>query len=285
MKAAISGSTGFIGRSLTVFLTGRGWEVTALTRADFNKGTGHLANIISSHDAVVHLSGAPIIRRWTPEYKKELYSSRIDTTRRLAEAVQVAQVPPRVLVSASAVGILKGEGIYREDNAVLANDFVGRLCQDWEKSTAPAAQVSQVVNLRIGVVLDKREGALKKMLPPFRFGLGGKIGNGRQLFTWIHIDDLLSAIAFIIESPRISGPVHAAAPEVVTNRQFTTLLAGVLRKPAFIPVPSFLLYMIYGQAAKTLTEGQGALPAVLTENGFVFRYPKLQEALRNLFVQ
>jgi len=278
----LTGASGFVGSHLKKMMETRGWEVKTLSRADFAAGSGHLQKLIDGSDAVVHLAGAPIARRWNAKVKQELRDSRILTTRALREAICGCQNPPRVFISASAVGIYEGFGIHDENSTLLAQDFLGRLCVDWEAEALLAKDCTRVVNPRIGLVLGREGGFLQRQLPFFRLGLGGPIGYGRQGFPFIHIFDLCAGIIFMIENGEMHGPVNMVAPEMVDNRTFARTLGKLLHKPAFLPVPGFALWILFGQGAEAITAGQFVQPARLLAAGFQFKYPSLKEALRDV---
>ncbi len=278
-KICLSGATGFVGSYLGKMMETRGWEVKPLSRADFIAGSEHLKKLVDGSDAVVHLAGAPIARRWNAKVKQELRDSRILTTRALSEAICGCQNPPRVFVSASAVGIYEGFGIHDEHSTLLAQDFLGRLCVDWEAEALLAERCTRVVNPRIGLVLGREGGFLQRQLPFFKLGLGGPIGCGRQGFPFIHIFDLCAGIVFIIENDEMRGPVNMVAPEMVDNMTFARTLGKLLHKPSFLPVPAFALWFLFGQGVEAITAGQFVQPARLLAAGFQFKYPSLQEAL------
>lgn len=281
----LTGASGFVGSHLKKMMESRGWDVKTLSRSDFAAGSGHLQKLIDGSDAVVHLAGAPIARRWNAKVKQELRDSRILTTRALSEAICACQNPPRVFVSASAVGIYEGFGIHDENSTALAQDFLGRLCLDWEAEAKRACDCSRVVNPRIGLVLGRDGGILQRQLPVFRMGLGGPIGCGRQGFPFIHIHDLCRAFIYILENESLQGPVNVVAPELVDNRTFAFTMGKILRKPAFWPVPRFALWLLFGQGAEAITAGQFVQPAKLLAAGFEFTFPHLKEALTDLIVK
>ncbi len=284
MKIILSGSTGFIGRTLSASFSEQHWTVETLSRMDL-ADAGRLAEKISGADAVIHLAGAPILKRWTRSYQQEIYSSRILTTRRLADAVRNCPKPPALFISTSASGAVRKNTIAGESEAEKDVGFIGDLCRDWEKAALEAAGATRVVVCRLSVVLDPAEGALHQMLWAFKLGIAGRIGTGRQLFSWIHRDDLVKAYHHIIGTGSLTGIVHLAAPGIVTNAEYSAALGRVLKRPAVIPVPVFLLRMVFGQAASVISEGQGMVPEKLLRSGFQFRFPNLEEALRDLLAR
>jgi uncharacterized protein len=281
MKIALTGSNGLIGRRLQKEFASRGWEVIAISRQDQYEGGERLIAKLYGTDAVIHLSGAPIIHRWTAKYKAEMISSRVKTTENLARAIAAMQYPPKVFISTSAVGIYSDQGIYTESNGVFANDFLGVLCQQWETATQAANQKTRVLIFRLGIVLDKNGGALKKMILPFKFGLGGPIGSVKQMVSWIHIDDLAAAFLFAFEH-EISGPFNLSAPEAISNSEFSKALAKALHGSSWLNVPIFALKLLYGEGASVLTGGQIAVPERLLKTGFVFQFPNITNALNDL---
>lgn len=282
MRIAISGANGFIGRNLKVVLQKRGWEVIPLERNDFDHGTDHLVRIISGTDVVINLAGAPIVHRWTEIYKQELRNSRINTTRRLVDAMAVTAQPPKLFISTSAIGIYSGEGTHTEIDYNPAGDFMGKLCQDWETEAKAAATFTRTVIFRLGIVLARDGGALPKMMLPFKLGLGGKIGSGRQGFSWIHIQDLIAAYLFVIENSHLNGVFNLTSPGPCDNITLTKTIARILHCPAFFEVPVFVLKLIYGEGAAAVTEGQIALPERLLSAGFQYKFPELEGALRDI---
>ena len=236
-------------------------------------------------DAVIHLAGESIAQRWTAAAKTRIRNSRVNGTRLLAEAL--AQLPqrPQALISASATGYYgnRGDELLDEQSAPGAG-FLAELCRDWEPATRPAANSGiRVVNLRLGVVLSAKGGALRKMLPAFRLGLGGKLGNGRQYWSWIAIDDLLSIIRYVLSNERFSGPINAVSPHPVTNAEFTRALGSALRRPAFFNVPAFAVKLLFGEMGETaLLASFRVRPARLEQSEFVCRFARLEDALEHL---
>ena len=281
-KIILSGKTGFLGSHLSAFLNRSGYEVVGLGRQDFLLDSRDMARKLEGAKAIIHLAGAPIIGRWTASYQKKIYDSRISTTRKLVAAIRLLDSKPEVFLSASAVGIYPDQGQHDESSGLVSEGFLGEVCTDWEAEATRASKMCRTVMLRFGVILGQGGGALPKMALPFRFGIGGKIGSGKQMMSWIHLDDVVKAIHFAITKPDIKGPVNVTAPNPVSNKTFTKTLARVLRLPALFPVPSFMLRLVFGQGAIVLTGGQTAIPKKLQESGFVFKYPELEPALRDL---
>ena len=295
MKALVTGATGFIGRRLLPRLK---WPA-ALTRDPERAGTA-LANVeihrwepeagppptdaFRGVDTVFHLAGESVAAgRWSAARKQRIRDSRVLGTRHLVAALAALKERPAVLVSASAIGYYgdRGDEALDED-ALPGNDFLAGVCKDWEAEANRAAELGiRVVTPRIGIVLGKGGGALEKMLTPFRLGLGGRLGSGRQWMSWIHIDDLIALLLYA--GPRhISGPMNAVAPNPVTNREFTRELAGALHRPAIFPVPEFALKLAFGEMAGVLLASQRVVPAVAQRTGYRFQYPELADALREI---
>lgn len=277
MRVLVTGATGFIGRRLVQSISAEGHSVEALGRATPDHAK------LAEAAAVVHLAGEPVAQRWTRAAKERIRSSRIEGARRLVEALAALDRRPETLVSASAVGYYgsRGEEELTETSAP-GRGFLPEVCIEWERAAAEAGRLGmRVVCLRFGVVLG-RGGALAKMLPPFRLGLGGRLGDGRQWMSWIHVDDAVALIRRAIDSPEMRGPVNATAPAPVRNAEFTRELAAALHRPAVLPVPAAVLRLMYGEMSEILLGSQRVLPAAAQAAGFEFRYPELRHALRNL---
>lgn len=297
LRVAITGASGLLGGALADFLTSGGHEVIRLVRHRPEPGSpdaywdpsrldGEVErDKLEGLDAVVHLAGAGIAdQRWSPARKAEILDSRRVGTRVLSEALTRLARPPRVLVSASAVGYY-GDGadhIFDEHHRVAGKGFLAEVCQAWELASEPAKKAGiRVVNLRLGVVLSPKSGALAKMLPAFQAGAGGPIGSGRQWLSWIGLDDALGTVLHLINDAEISGPVNAVAPQPVTQAEFAHTLGRVLHRPSFMPLPSAAVIALFGEMGQAaLLEGQRVVPAVLQERKFAFATPWLEEALR-----
>ena len=282
MKAAISGSSGFQGSAVTAMLREMGFEVIPLQRKDLYGSPEGLSNKIRGAEVVIHLAGAPIIGRWTPKYRKEIYHSRIQTTRNLANAMEMLEEKPGTFICASGVDIYPPGGTYTEESTAIAGNFLGKVCQDWEAEALKAPAEVRVLNFRFGVVLGRDGGALPKLALPFRFFVGGPIASGRQMFSWVHLDDVLHVFRFAMENKNLSGPVNVCSPQAVTNKQLSKAIGRKLNRPAFIPVPAFFLKLVLGKGAMMLTEGQEALPKKLEDQGFEFQFPEIGKALDDL---
>ncbi len=284
MLASISGSSGLIGRELTDTYSGKGWIFKTINRDSFKMPDDEfLEKKIEGADAIINVAGAPILKRWTESYKQEIYSSRIETTRKIANAIIQAKVKPKVFISNSAIGIYDSQDVHTEVSTGFSGNFLGKVCRDWEAEALKAIGSTRVVVLRNGVVLSSRGGALKAAYGPFRFGLGGIIGKGDQSFSWIHIGDLMRIYQTIIENENISGVVNAVAPNPTTNFHFTKTFGKVLNQITVFRIPLVALKAIYGDAASTLTEGQNVIPEKLLKTGFEFDFPTIEKALLNLY--
>ena len=289
MRVAVTGASGRIGSHLVGRLRARGDEVTVLSR-DAAKGVRWDAMIqpapadaLAGRDAVVHLAGEDVAQRWSDAAKRRIRESRELGTRHLVDGI--AALPeaerPRVLVSASASGYYGPRGDEEVDeSAGPGSDFLAAVCIAWEREAQRAAEHGlRVVNIRTGVVLDRKGGALAKMLPPFRMGVGGPVAGGRQWMPWIHRDDEVGIIVAALDGDDWSGPVNASAPNPVTNRGFSRALGRALHRPAFAPVPALAIRALYGEMAQIVTTGVRMVPRRATELGYVFAHPELDGAL------
>lgn len=277
---AITGASGFVGSSLTKFFSNLGYKITPLSREILNN-KNNLEEVLNSSDIVINLAGANIINRWSESYKRLLYSSRIDTTSKIVNAINHIQNKPKLLISTSAVGIYDNKTIY-DENGNFANDFLSNLCQDWEKKALEAKnEITKVSIFRFGIVLGRDGGALQKMLTPFKLGLGGTIGNGNQAFSFIHISDLLNAYKFVIENSH-EDIFNLTAPKPTTNKGLTLALGKTLKRPTILPVPEFVLKLIFSEGARVLTDGQSVIPKKLLDLGFEFKFRTIEETIENL---
>ncbi|MCK9337669.1 MAG: TIGR01777 family oxidoreductase [Arcobacteraceae bacterium] len=282
MKIAITGVSGFVGTTLKNHFIGNGHEVVSIGRSDL-LSLFQLTKKIDGCDVVINLAGASIIARWTPEYKELLRSSRIDSTATLTQAILHSETKPKLLISTSAVGIYANDGIYDEVEYKYSDDFLGNLCQEWEKTAFEAkSDETRVAIFRFGIVLGKDGGALAKMLTPFKFGVGGTIGNGNQAFSFIHIEDLVRAYDFVINHEDLDGVFNLTSPKPTTNKGLTQALGKALNRPTFLPLPEFVLNLIFGEGAKVLTDGQSAIPLRLMESGFEFKYKNIDYTIDDL---
>lgn len=300
MKVVVAGANGLIGKHLVAKLRARGDEVVALVRKTGSDGwaqgstvvawdgktQGPWAAHVDGADAVVNLAGAPVAgKRWSPEWKKVIYDSRIDSTRAVVDALKAAAKKPAVFIGGSAIGYygLPGEAVIDETSAAGA-DFLAGVCRDWEAEASKAEQAGvRTVLLRTGVVLASDGGALEQMLPPFKAFVGGPIGDGKQWLSWIHIADEVGLILWAIGDARVKGPLNAVAPEPVRMGTFTKALGRALHRPSWLPVPGFALRAALGEFATMLLGSQRVVPKVALEGHYEFRFPQLPEALSDLF--
>lgn len=295
MKALVTGSTGFVGSHLVQRLerpvaVGRS---LAKIRARLGEVEARVwdpampvsPDLLAGVDVVFHLAGESVFSgRWNAERKERIYRSRIESTRNLVEGMASAAVRPKVLVCSSAIGFYgdRGDEIVREDSA-SGHDFLAGVCRDWEKEALRAEECGvRVVCIRTGVVLGADGGALMQMLPPFRFGVGGRLGSGGQYMSWIHVDDLVGIMLHAAQNVDVRGPVNGVAPEPVRNSEFTRILAAVLHRPALLPVPGFLLWLALGEFASVLLASQRVVPEKIQAAGYRFVYPRLEQALTDL---
>jgi uncharacterized protein (TIGR01777 family) len=296
-KIIITGATGLIGEKLAKELHDSGYAIYVFTRNiskskkvlpyaeghfNWDEGNEWKAAIENSY-AVINLAGAPIAgKRWSDDYKKEIYNSRIDGTKALAEAINQAEKKPEVFISASAIGYYgdKDNQIITE-NTEKGNDFLADVCSDWEKESQKAEGV-RVVNPRIGIVLSKEGGALKEMLTPFKFNVGGPLAGGNQWWAWIHEDDLINMFKFCLENKNISDAVNFTSPKPVTNKYFSKALGKAMGKPSFMPVPKFALKIFLGESADFVLSSIRALPSKATNEGFEFKFIEPENALKDL---
>jgi uncharacterized protein len=300
MKVAITGATGLVGRHVMRALVEAGHGVYALARKrpgslpadvrffEWNAGESEPpVESLTGADAVVHLAGEPVAQRWTQEVKKRIRGSRVDGTRHLVNALSTQSRRPQVLISASAIGIYgsRGDEVLTEGSRP-GDDFLAGLAMEWEQAAVLAEALGlRAVRLRIGMILASDGGALAKMLPPFRFGVGGRLGSGRQWTSWIHVDDLVKLILFALARTDVSGALNAVAPNPVTNTEFTKELARALHRPAIFPVPKLALRVLFGEMAGMLLASQRVIPEAATAAGFAFQYPQLGPALRRLLME
>ena len=299
MKICVTGATGTIGRPLVGALLARGDEVTVLSR-DPDRARSALGGVeaiawreptrepapagaLAGRDAVIHLLGEPVAQRWSARVKRAIRDSRTLGTRNLVEGLRVAAPRPTTLVSQSATGWYGSRSDERLDESEPAGSgFLAQVCADWEAHARRAEQLGvRVVTCRTGVVLSREGGALERMLPPFRLGVGGPIAGGRQYVPWIHLDDVVAALLFCLDHEGAAGPVNVTAPEPATNRDLSRTLGRVLRRPAIAPVPALALRALYGEMVSILTDSQRALPRRLEQLGYRFRQPDLEPALRS----
>ncbi|MBN8571882.1 MAG: TIGR01777 family oxidoreductase [Ignavibacteria bacterium] len=301
-KVVIAGATGLIGKNLCMHLAGLGYEIKALVRNpekafdslkhynielvewDIKMSPDEVSVFLEGWDCVINLAGASVGgKRWNDEVKKELYDSRINSTRQLVNAIQICTDKPKTFITACGVGIYGFRGDENiTENSSFGSDFLAKLCIDWEKEAFKAEKNCRVVSMRTGVVLDKNEGALKELMMPFNFFAGGWLGSGRQWFPWIHIRDIIEVYKICIDNDNIRGPINADSPDIVRNKEFCKELGKAMHRPCLFPVPGFALKIIVGEFAETLLNGQKVIPEKLENLNFPFRFKKLNSALEDL---
>jgi uncharacterized protein (TIGR01777 family) len=296
MRYLITGGSGFIGRALCRTLLADGQDVTVLTRNAVSSGARLPQGVrlvtgwsqAPAVDALINLAGENLAQgRWSAARKQILWSSRIGTTQALFAWIAAQPERPRVLVSGSAIGWYgpRGDEILSED-AVSGQDFAARLCCAWEAEAAKVQTLGvRVCRIRTGIVLGTEDGALKKMLPPFRLGLGGRMGDGRQWMSWIAREDIVALIGWLVQNEQAVGTYNATAPAPVTNAEFAAALSHALHRPAWLSAPAFALRLLLGEMAELLLTGQRVLPARALREGFVFRHAALQAALEAILVR
>jgi uncharacterized protein len=301
----ITGATGMVGRALSRYLLKQGYRVVGLLRPKGNPAKlvqgvqplfmdvmhpaprdMHRLDALGPLEAVIHLAGESIMGIWTQEKRNRIRHSRREGTRKLAELLCSLERPPRVFISASAIGIYgreNGDRLLKED-ASYGSDFLASVCQEWEAASDVLVHAGvRCAHARFGVILAREGGALKAMLPAFRLGVAGPLGNGEQWMSWVHISDVVGALHHILNSPLLHGPINVVAPHPVTNATFTRQLAEALQRPAFIPAPAFLLKVGFGELADSLLlASQRCEPERLRETNYAFQHPTLEEALRSL---
>ena len=294
MKVLVAGSSGLIGTALVGRLSKEGNEVQRLVRrspagADEVQwdpdGGGIDASALGGVEAVVHLGGVSIAgRRWSESYKQQIRDSRVNSTRLLSETIANLQPQPAVFLCASALGYYgnRGEKVLTEESP-HGSGFIATSTAEWEAACGPAAEAGiRVCNMRIGVVLSREGEMPRRTLLPFKLGLGGKLGSGRQYFSWVHLDDVVDAFVYALTTPSLSGPINVSAPNPVTNAEFTRALGRVLSRPAFFTVPEFALRLTMGEMSQLVLDSARVLPHLLTESGFSFEWDDIEPALRDI---
>ena len=292
-RVLVSGVSGPIGAALLRSLEAQQCEIVRLVRGAAKAGQiswdplGTLSPAsVSGFDAVIHLAGESIVGRWTDDKRKAIRDSRVLGTQSVATALTQTDAKPKVFVCASAIGFYgnRGDEIL-DESSPTGQGFLSEVCREWEQSSRIASDAEiRTVNIRIGLVLSRKGGALEKMLPPFKLGLGGRLGSGQQWWSWIHVDDIVGAIHHAIQTESLSGPMNLVAPNPAQNGEFTKTLAAALHRPALFPVPGFALSMAFGSTAaeELFLSSERVKPQKLAASGYTFRYPELRGALGNL---
>ena len=296
MKILITGATGLIGSALCKLLADK-HELIALTR-NINKAKNTLPNSIialdnlkdvnfDDLDAVINLAGEPIAdKRWSAQQKQKIFQSRLAITEQIVNNINVSDTPPKVFISGSAIGFYgrqPAENVITESYSSTYPEFSHQLCKQWEELALQAHSPGvRVCLLRTGIVLSKQGGALDKMLPPFKLGVGGRMASGKQMMSWIHIDDMVNAIVFLLKDEKAHGAFNLTAPEPVSNTNFTQTLAKTLNRPALFPMPEFVLKLLFGEMSDLLIYGQNVIPEKLEQQGFKFKFKTLDTALNEI---
>ncbi len=297
MRACITGGTGFVGTTLSHFLAEKGYEVVIFSRSPEGKkddvhpdkisfaSYDELKPVIAGSKVVINLAGENLFdQRWTDEVKSRILKSRVKTTRAVVKAIVAAETKPDVLISASAVGYYgtRGDEFLNED-AGSGADFLSKVCLQWEEEAEEVRKTGvRLAVPRIGIVLEKNGGALEKMITPFSMFVGGPLGNGKQFFPWVHMDDVSNALWFAISEEKLDGPFNLCSPNPVTMKEFASELGKAMNRPSFFPVPEVALKLLVGEAAAALTASQRAVPEKLQSLGFKFRFSEPGQALKQI---
>ena len=277
MKIVISGTSGYLGQNLIQKLNLKGHTCVNISRKNLYS-IPDLTTLLQGTDLVIHLAGAPILRRWTKKIKSEILDSRVVTTQNISKAIRLLPESqrPHSFISASAIGIYATNYKHDETSTNFSTDFVGEVVQKWESSSAEMPATVRKINFRIGLVLGKEAKTITKLLPIFKLGLGGRIGSGEQAFPFVHINDVVEAFTWAVENIAAEGIYNLVAPESISNKQFTKALAHQLRKPAIFPVPAFALKLLYGEASTLLLQSPEVYPKRLLNQGFIFTFPNIK---------
>lgn len=298
MKIAITGATGLVGKKLVESLLKRNDEIIILTRSvqkakkifpnvenfiDWSQNVENWKMLLENVDAVINLAGENVMaKRWNEEHKRKIYSSRIDGTKKLVDIISNLTNKPKVFISASAIGYYGNINDVVDENSKAGNDFLANVVLDWEKTSQSIEhQNVRRVIIRIGIVLDKNEGALPKLVLPFKFFIGGSIGSGNQWLSWIHIDDLVNIFLFALDN-KISGTFNATAPNPIKMKDFAKIIGKVLHRPSFFNVPRFVLKFVLGEGAESILNGAKVKSEKIQSLGFIFKYENIDSALSSL---
>ncbi len=284
MNIILTGSNGYVGKLISAELKKRGHQTSGIERKILYEKVAELKEMLQNSDVVINLAGAPILQRWTKKNKKAIYDSRVLTTRNIVKAI--AELPenerPRKVLSASAIGIYKSGNTHTEESLNFDEGFVGGVVKDWENELTQLPNKVQTVIFRLGIVLGQNAKTIKNMLLPFKLGLGGKIGSGNQAFPFIHEQDVVNAFIWAVEKEGKNGVYNLTAPENISNKEFTKVFAQSLHRPAFVPIPPFILKLLFGEAATLLTQSPVVSSKKLHEAGFKFKYPTIHATLQNI---
>lgn len=278
---AITGASGFVARTIKETLK-NDFEFIDLRREDY-KDSQTLGKKLNGVYGIFNLAGANISQKWTAEHKIAIYTSRIDTTKALTDAIKLCETKPEIFISTSAVGRYKEGASHDESSQDFSSEYLGDVTKDWENQALKAREFGvKTYIFRFGVVLGSGGGMLEKVLPPFKFGLGGPIGDGNFDFSWVHIKDLVGAYQYAVTKDLKEGVYNITAPNPVTNLEFTKALGKALHRPTFFPLPTFMLTLMFGEGSKVMTTGQRVYPKALEREGFTFSYPDIDSALEDI---
>jgi len=282
LRVAICGANGFIGTYLSRDLVLKGYEVVRIGREHFDNSEV-LLNSIDNCDVIINLSGAPIVKRWDEIYKHELYTSRIETTKKLIKEISKLKNKPKVFISASAVGIYEENLVHDDDSTKYGTNYLAVLAKDWEKEAKKVENLGvKCIILRLGIVLGKDGGAIDEFKLAFKMGLGAVPGSGKQPFSWVHIDDVVSVFRMAIEDKNMQSIYNLVAPESVNMKTFMTAFGKSIGRPVWLKVPESILKIKYGEGAESLLQGSFVIPMKLEKEGYVFKYGHLNDALKSL---
>lgn len=279
MKVVIVGCSGFLGSELRQYFTDLGHEVEALSIRE-NSEIIKISKVIEGSELLINLAGLSIFGRWTETYKEALYTSRINTTKKLIQALEKCEIKPAHYISTSAVGIYPNDIACDETQKELSYSYLAHICRDWEEEALKAKKLGiKTTVFRLGVILGAEGGMMKKLWSPFKLGLGGRLGSGEQPFSWIHIEDLKRAYLYVLEGE--GGVYNLCAPTPTTNLEFTKTLGELLHRPTLFPVPAFVLKLLFKEGSEFMLEGQNVRPRRLMKEGFKFHYSTIKEALKS----
>lgn len=282
LKVVISGMSGLVGSKLKEMFLLKQCDVLGLKVRE-NSSVDEIATQLEGCDILINLSGATILARWSDSYKSKLYNSRIDTTKKLVDAISKCTKKPKLLISASAVGIYDSEAKHDDNSQEYADDFLAHLCKDWEAEARRAEEFGvRSVRTRFGVIYAKEGGAMQKMLPPFKMGVGGKLGEGHQIISWIHIDDLVRAYEFIIKTPSIKGAINFTTKHSLSNIEQTRIMGEQLHRLTIFAVPAFILKLIFSEGSTVMLDSKDVYPRKLLESGFEFKYSRFEDAFEEI---
>jgi len=282
LRIAICGASGFIGTELSRVLVTSGYEVVRIGREHF-KDSIVLSNSLSGCEVVINLCGAPIVKKWDETYKHELYVSRIETTKKLIKEISLLQNKPSLFISASAIGIYEENLVHEDDSEVYGTSYLALLAKEWESEAKKVKNLGlRCAIFRLGVVLGKNGGAMQEVKLAFKIGLGAVPGNGKQPFSWIHIDDVITVFERAIKESNMQGIYNLVAPECVSVKTFMTTFGKIIGRPAWLNVPEAIMKIRYGEGAESLLRGSFALPTRLENEGYIFQYKKLNYALTQI---